>query len=708
MALFEKHRIAQTEKLLESISSSQRADMLVLRGNNCQILFINSLAKGRLSGVAAYEATCKNGYGTRFPSLCSICANFEKEPNNPHFTADVEDVDGRTFKASYSRFDWLDERPATAIVLRDVTEDIAVQKKLYSLAYVDQLTGVPNRQKFKEDFDKLAPHIENGSKVGVVCIFDLDNFKNVNDNYGHATGDILLYRLTEHFQTDDDFKGHIYRLGGDEFVLLYAEPANRFTCDVDLQEHYNKLLQRSFLAYTMPNIEISCTISMGVSFFPRHGQTASELLRRADIALYKAKEGGRNRKIFFEDHFDTAKKFKDFYISMQPILTALGRTYGYELTDAGDGITTDENALSLADFDRTMDALGIGEIDDSSRYFIHFSNQLLSATVLNNLPKDKFVIEVPASSACSENILQKYRELKANGYSLALCGITDVPLPPDLLALVDFCKFLPEYMNSPVQKKLMQENPGKRFIAASVDDEVAFNAAEKNGFKLFQGFFFSQPVVVKKDKDVDPMKENYLRLLQLTGTDDFVDFSEISYVISCDVALSYKLLRLLNSAAVGLRNPISSIEMAVAYLGEEHLKKWVALLALRGVAQDKPLELVRMSLVRAQFGALLAPYFIPSLNEKHVFLVGMFSLLHIALEKTKEELFDEIPVADSIRLSLTTSTGPYSSLASFFSQYEYGNWSEVASFAQEHRISDKIIRDCYIAALTWYNSLLET
>jgi EAL and modified HD-GYP domain-containing signal transduction protein len=228
---------------------------------------------------------------------------------------------------------------------------------------------------------------------------------------------------------------------------------------------------------------------------------------------------------------------------------------------------------------------------------------------------------------------------------------------------------------------------------------------QKQGFSLFQGFFFSQPQIVKKTKDVEPLKVNYMRLLQLTSTDGYVNFDEISEVIGMDVAMSYKLLRLLNSAAVGLHNKVSSISLAVAMLGENNLKKWISTLALRGVASDAPLELIRVSLIRARFAELLAPHFKPKRNPKHAFMVGMFSLLHIALEKSKQELFDEIPVASEIRESILTASGPFSDILPFFSNYEYANWDEVSEFAQKHALSDQLISESYIEAVKWYNDL---
>jgi EAL and modified HD-GYP domain-containing signal transduction protein len=300
--------------------------------------------------------------------------------------------------------------------------------------------------------------------------------------------------------------------------------------------------------------------------------------------------------------------------------------------------------------------------------------------------------------------LEIYVKLKKKGYRLAVKGIKNVQAAKSLLSLADFCILELRESNSILLKSILSSNPTIKFIAAGVDTPHDFATAKKSGFHLYQGFYFSQPEVVQKTKDMEPLKVNYLRLLKASSTDGYMDFREISAIISSDVALTYKLLRILNSAAVGLRN-VSNMAMAVTYMGEESLKKWIAVLALRGVAEDKPLELVRMSLIRARFGELLAPHFRIKRNPEQVFMVGMLSLLHIALEKTKEQMLEEIPVSDEIRESLLSKTGIHSDLLRFFEHFEYANWDEVSRFTSKEQLSSQFVNDSYISAVKWYNEL---
>jgi EAL and modified HD-GYP domain-containing signal transduction protein len=691
---------------LGDILDPQDLEVIAVRGKDCEVVFANKKAEARIEAFSEDARGCKTGYSKSLPLLCDYCAYGGKDVKVTLEPFEIADKDGRAYSARCSMIDWVDGKPVSLFVLRDISQEKEDKERLYFLAYIDHLTGVPNRQKLKEDFGELEEKIANGKLSGVVALFDLDHFKAINDTYGHNTGDVVLRRLTEHLETDKTFKGHLYRLGGDEFVLLYSNPPGKFSSEAEMVKQYEKILSSALQSYTLPTIELHCTLSIGASVFPKHGDTLTEILRKADIALYKAKAGGRNQVVFFEDRYDVAQKFKDLYINIQPVLLGSGKTFAYELIDRGNSGEEDENTVSLSEVNRALDALGLGDINNDMLYFISYSKQLLNPAVLGNLPKSKFIIQLNLPDQITAADLQIYVALKKKGYKLALSGLSSSKATPELLKLANYCKFNAN-TNTAMLKKVISENPHVRFIATKVDSREVFQDAKDAGFHLYQGFYFNQPAVVRKEKEVGPLKVNYLRLLKLSSTEDYMDFREISEVISSDVALTYKLLRILNSAAVGLRN-VSNINMAVAYIGEENLKKWIAVLALRGIADDQPLELIRMSLVRARFGEMLAPHFRIKRNPKQVFMVGLLSLLHIALEKSKEELLSEIPVAEDIRESLLTKNGIYSDLLSFYEHFEYANWEEVSQFAKDHQLDPQFVNDTYIASVKWYNDLTRT
>ena len=713
MAFKKNSKNADFSKLLGTILDPQDLEVIVTRGKECEILFANQKANFRFASEADSEAGhivgikagCRASFAKHLPDLCLNCPYGGRKVEINYKPFDTKDIEGRTYQVKCHAVNWSDGKPAAVFFLRDITNEIKAKKRLYSLAYIDQLTKVPNRQRLKEDFAALEEKILGNQVGGLVAIFDMDHFKDVNDRYGHNTGDLMLRRLAEHIEDDKDFTGHLYRLGGDEFVLMFVDSVSQYADDEEMKKHYQELLAKALRSYTLPNISVSCTLSIGAALFPRHGNELGDMLRKADIALYKAKSGGRNQVAFFEDQYEIARKFKDLFINIQPLLLGSGKTFGYELIDRGNTGEVEEEFISLNGFNRTVDALGLKDIESEQYYFISYSAQLLNPAIAKILPKEKFVIQITPSKEMLKNVLDTCAALRKRGYKLAISGVKSADITSELLKVADYFKFDPDDLDVDLQKRVIAAHSRIRFIAIQVNTLKDFKAAKEKGFKLFQGFYFNEPVVEAKTKEIGPFKINYIRLLKLSSTEGAMDFQEISEVISNDVALTYKLLKILNSAAVGLRN-ISSISMAVAYLGEENLKKWISVLALRGLAEDQPLEIFRMSLIRARFGELLAPHFRIKYEAKKIFMVGMLSLLHIALEISKEQLMQEMPITEDIQESLLTKSGIYAGLLRFYESYEYANWDEVSDFIDENRLNAQLVNDTYIEAVKWYNDLV--
>ena len=689
----------QVEQLISGIIDAQDSDIILVRKKDCRNIFANETAENRLKTLdipVGDAQDCKNTYAKVFPGLCSYCQKNQKQ-------ADIKDASGHTFSLTTKEILWLDEKPATMFIIKDIEEARLATQTLYNLAYIDYLTQIPNRRKLREDFKALEPEIAEGKKSGIITIFDLDNFKAVNDTYGHNTGDMMLQRLTEHLQNDPVYSGHLYRLGGDEFSFLYADDAGTYP---DLHEHYTQLLYGALNSYSMPNIDISCTISLGFACFPEHGNDISTLLRKADIALYKAKEGGRNRLELFEAKDDIFQDFKDLFINIKPILDADGATFAYELTDGSADAEKNEATVNLIDFNRTLDILGLDEIYSSKLYFINYSKNMLAAAK-QNLLKNKFIIQINITNQCQDEDLRDYQKLKELGFHIAVNCTNITHLPEELAAIAEYVKLVPYHNIADHIRNFVSGNKNVRLIADHINNSQQLEFAKKIGCTLFQGHYFKEAKkVTEKIKNIEPLHSNYFQLLKLTCTSEYVDFEEISKIIASDVALSYRLLKMINTIANRTKNPIYSISMAVTYLGEARLKQWIALMSLRGITPDKPLELIRLSLIRAKFGELLAPHFDQYHSSDEVFMLGMLSLLHVALDISQEALLDEIALAEELRKSFLTKDGTYSGLVAFFKNYEHSDWEEVAKFAKDNGLSNQIINDAYLMATKWYNDLI--
>ncbi|MCL1829068.1 MAG: diguanylate cyclase [Oscillospiraceae bacterium] len=679
------------------------ADVAVVSPRDCETVWLNAHAKARLASARLPEDDCGAGCSHLFPALCEYCGLYSREEKGASAPVDIVDNKQRVFSLKTGVTDIVEGGPYRVFILRDVDEERNAGKMLRKLIYTDQLTNMPNRRKFTEDFRAVADGAAKGNICGLAAFFDIDNFKNINDTYGHDTGDVMLAKLTERLEKNLAYNGRLYRLGGDEFFLFCVDKADRFASQDDRRKYYEEMLSGALISYSLPDIEVSCTLSIGAAFFPEQGADSSELLRKADIALHRAKATGRNRLVFFEDRYDTAKNFRDIYVTLQPVLTSYGKTFGYELVDRGNDRAVETGAVNLTGSDRPARALGLEDPAGSALCFVSYSPRFFDETVLNALSKDKFIIQFSAEECKSEREIKKLRELHEHGYYIALTNLKG-SVTNEFLSLADFCKFASVGAPSDSMKAwLIANNSDKKFIATNINSHAEYEEAKRRGFKLFQGFWFNE-LSPGRATEADPLTEDFRRLLRMACAKDYFTIRDIGSLISSDPALSDSFLRLLNSEVVGLQN-ISSFSTAVAYLGEENLKKWTALLAVRGLGFNKPPELVRLSLIRAQFGSLLAPYFTGKRNPNTAFFAGMFSLLHVILDKTPEETFEEIRVSEELRESLVLKTGTYSDLAPFFRSYEFADWDSVGRFAEKHGLDSKLINDSYTAAVRWFGNL---
>jgi diguanylate cyclase (GGDEF)-like protein/PAS domain S-box-containing protein len=204
--------------------------------------------------------------------------------------------DGTAFPAEVTAVSFtLDGRPATQVVVRDITERKEVEARLARLARYDPVTGLPNRNLLQERLEHAVTQSRRRHRGAGVLFVDLDRFKLVNDTYGHDVGDELLRlageRLVGCVRQDDT----VSRLGGDEYAVVIADLARPDDAALVAQ----KILDSFTAPFDLGGRETFITASIGVATFPNDGESAEALLKCADIAMYRAKESSRNAFCFY-------------------------------------------------------------------------------------------------------------------------------------------------------------------------------------------------------------------------------------------------------------------------------------------------------------------------------------------------------------------------------------------------------------------------
>lgn len=192
-------------------------------------------------------------------------------------------------------------------VVNDITDKKRIEQELIHLANYDSLTGLPSRPLLIEKLSKAIIHARRNQNRVAVLFLDLDNFKNINDSLGHTAGDRLLVVVAQRLLAATREFGLVARLSGDEFVILLESAES----DVQIRECAMRILAQFNTAIMLSdNQAANLTGSIGVSIFPDHAQTPSDLLKFADIAMYQAKNEGRNTVQYFNEEMDAKSRHR--------------------------------------------------------------------------------------------------------------------------------------------------------------------------------------------------------------------------------------------------------------------------------------------------------------------------------------------------------------------------------------------------------------
>ena len=182
---------------------------------------------------------------------------------------------------------------------QDVTEQRKIEKKIAHMAHHDALTGLPNRVLFREEVEKCLGNVRRGESFAVLCL-DLDHFKNINDTLGHPVGDTLLQVVATRLRDCLRETDIVARLGGDEFAIVQVETEQPVSATALAQ----RILDVMGPPFEIDGHQVVIGTSVGIAIAPMDGAKSDQLLKNADMALYRAKADGRNAFHFFEAEMD--------------------------------------------------------------------------------------------------------------------------------------------------------------------------------------------------------------------------------------------------------------------------------------------------------------------------------------------------------------------------------------------------------------------
>ncbi|MDR1588686.1 MAG: HDOD domain-containing protein [Oscillospiraceae bacterium] len=399
------------------------------------------------------------------------------------------------------------------------------------------------------------------------------------------------------------------------------------------------------------------------------------------------------------------------YVARQPIFNGNLEIYGYELlfrdeaesnqfTDVGGDAASSETIVN------SFHDIGIERITDGKRAFVNFTEKLLLDKVATILPSKILVIEVLETILPTKEILAVCSELRTMGYLIAL---DDFILSPEYMPFIEVADIIKvDFMSSPMDEieafaKSIKTRP-IRLLAEKIETYEIFEAAKRMGFRLFQGYFFSKPVIMKSRGVLGPLKVNCMRLIHLSIQPD-VNFSKIADIIKQDTALSFLLLRVVNSAFFGMRYKIKGIRQALAILGMTELKKWITIISMTRLKDNRPGELITIALIRARFLELAAPLAGIKSDAENLFMIGLMSLMDAIMDMPLADILQETSVSDEISETLLTRTGKRGDMLSMIIAYEYSEWDTAQELAGKCSLTMSKVSTLYIDSIEWAHSI---
>ena len=402
-----------------------------------------------------------------------------------------------------------------------------------------------------------------------------------------------------------------------------------------------------------------------------------------------------------------------FWLGRQPILDRNSATVAYELLfrsgGANSATVTDNRMATASVINHAFSELGIASVLGDCRGFINFDAELLMSDVVELLPADRTVIELLETVVITPQIVERCRGLRERGFSFALDDIvqldaTHTPLLPfiDIIKL-DVLGATPDTLTPLVRTARAVANV--QLLAEKVDSREQADSCLKLGFDLFQGYFFARPTIMK-GRRADPSKRQLMRLLEQTLDDG--DNAPIEQTFKEAPELSYKLVRLVNSVAIGARAPIHSLSHALVILGRRQLQRWLQVLLFAHQSTGIfPSPLLQMAAARGKLMELLAqqrsrdqPW------QDRAFMTGILSLLDTLLEMPMTEVIEQLRLPEDVRDALLDRKGRLGHLlgiAEALEQTDDGRVSEL--LAEGDPCSTGELPALQIEALSWSTSL---
>lgn len=385
----------------------------------------------------------------------------------------------------------------------------------------------------------------------------------------------------------------------------------------------------------------------------------------------------------------------EVFIGRQPIFDRGQRVVGYEiLFRAGDHAQArvlDAESATATVVLNALTEIGLERIVGAHVAWINLSRESVLNGIATMLPANVAGFELLEGQEVDEAFVGAVRELKRQGYRLALDDFEFSSAYAPLLELVDVVKL--DYMALGSEGFATQLERLEPYQASVLAEKVETKAEHQYclalGCDLFQGFFYQKPELIRRRR-IELTTGSILQVISALQNPE-LEFDELEPLIAHDLPLSLRLLRYINSAFFALRHEVTSVRQALVMLGLENVRRW-ATLTVMGSIEGKTPELTSNALIRARFCELAG--LASGLDGAGLFTIGMFSLIDAMLDVSLEEVTDELPFPDDMRLALLSHAGPMGRILDAATSLESGYFGDAKLLVPN-------ASELYVESLLW-------
>lgn len=392
------------------------------------------------------------------------------------------------------------------------------------------------------------------------------------------------------------------------------------------------------------------------------------------------------------------------YIGRQLIIDHEQKIIGYELLyrhAANSQRAEFDNAstASTAVFSNLLTHMGLEWLLGDNLAFINISPELLESDLINLLPPTRIAFEVVGATPTAE-LLNRCRDLRSKGFSIVFDGVLPSSPQGQLLKVADYVKLDVQALGIKClgQAKAAFKTQTVKLIASKVETPAEFRACKELGFDGFQGYHFARPEILST-RAITPAQTRLIQLLNMIRSN--AEFSEIETALKCDVALSVRLLRYINSAGLGRAQQVRSINHALTLLGYRQLYRWLSLLILASDGSRTPPALAKTALIRGRLTELLGQTRLEGQERDNLFIVGVFSLIDAILGVPMDKLLESLSLPDSIGDALLHRSGIYGVYLDLAEACENADWSRLDHLSMQAGLSAEQINQAHLNALSW-------